>query len=158
VPQNPAKPVTLRLSFDYAVCERMCVPAQAKVELPLAAGSSPDNSALATALARVPKKLALGDGSPLAIRAVRRERGAARDRVVVDVAAPAQARVALFVEGPKPEWALPVPTPVEGAPPDLRRFAFDLDGAPGGASYDGAAITLTAVADDAAIEVATHLD
>jgi hypothetical protein len=47
---------------------------------------------------------------------------------------------------------------VAGAPAGLRRFAFELDGAPPGAKYDGAAITLTAVAGEHAIEVTTHLD
>jgi hypothetical protein len=51
-----------------------------------------------------------------------------------------------------------VPAQTEGAPAGLHRFAFDLDGAPPGAKYEGAAITLTAIAADAAIEVATHLD
>jgi len=40
----------------------------------------------------------------------------------------------------------------------VQRFAFDLDGAPPGATYSGARITLTAVAGDDAIEVVTSLD
>jgi DsbC/DsbD-like thiol-disulfide interchange protein len=157
VPQNPAKPVTLRLKLDYAVCEKLCVPAEGKAELVVKDGSSAD-AALATALAKVPKQVALGEGSPLAIRAVRREGDGSRSRVVVDVAAPAGTDVALFAEGPAPDWALPVPMAVAGAPAGLRRFAFELDGAPPGAKYDGAAITLTAVAGEHAIEVTTHLD
>jgi DsbC/DsbD-like thiol-disulfide interchange protein len=157
VPQNPAKPVTLRLKLDYAVCEKLCVPAEGKAELMVKDGSSAD-AALATALAKVPKQVALGEGSPLAIRAVRREGDGSRSRVVVDVAAPTGTDVALFAEGPGPEWALPVPVAVAGAPAGLRRFAFELDGAPPGAKYDGASITLTAVAGEHAIEVTTHLD
>ena len=157
VPQNPAKPVTLRLKLDYAVCEKLCVPAEGKAELVVKNGSSAD-AALATALAKVPKQVALGEGSPLAIRAVRREGDGSRSRVVVDVAAPTGTDVALFAEGPAPDWALPVPMAVAGAPAGLRRFAFELDGAPPGAKYDGAAITLTAVAAEHAIEVTTHLD
>ena len=157
VPQNPAKPVTLRLKLDYAVCEKLCVPAEGKAELTVKDGSSAD-AALATALAKVPKQVALGEGSPLAIRAVRREGDGSRSRVVVDLAAPAGTDVALFAEGPAPDWALPVPMAVAGAPAGLRRFAFELDGAPPGAKYDGAAITLTAVAAEHAIEVTTHLD
>jgi DsbC/DsbD-like thiol-disulfide interchange protein len=157
VPQNPAKPVTLRLKLDYAVCEKLCVPAEGKAELTVKDGSSAD-AALATALAKVPKQVALGEGSPLAIRAVRREGDGSRSRVVVDVAVPAGTDVALFAEGPAPDWALPVPMAVAGAPAGLRRFAFELDGAPPGAKYDGAAITLTAVAGEHAIEVTTHLD
>ena len=30
VPGDPAKPVMLRLKLDYAVCEKLCVPAEAK--------------------------------------------------------------------------------------------------------------------------------
>jgi DsbC/DsbD-like thiol-disulfide interchange protein len=157
VPQNPAKPVTLRLKLDYAVCEKLCVPAEGNAELMVKDGSSAD-AALATALAKVPKQVALGEGSPLAIRAVRREGDGSRSRVVVDLAVPTGTDVALFAEGPAPDWALPVPMAVAGAPAGLRRFAFELDGAPPGAKYDGAAITLTAVAGEHAIEVTTHLD
>ena len=34
-PQDRGKPVTLQLKLDYAVCEKLCVPAEAKVELVL---------------------------------------------------------------------------------------------------------------------------
>ena len=84
--------------------------------------------------------------------------GAARPRVIVDVAAPAGAGTTLFAEGPTADWALPVPAAVDGAPAGLQRFAFDLDGAPPGANYEGISITLTAVAGDKAVEVVTRLD
>lgn len=158
VPQNRAKPVTLRLKLDYAVCEKLCVPAEGRAELVLGGDRSSQDAALAAAEARVPKRLALGEGSPLAIKSVRREDGAARPRMIVDVAAPTGTDVALFAEGPTPDWALPVPTAVAGAPPGMQRFAFDLDGAPPGAKYEGASITLTARAGDAAIEVPIRLD
>jgi len=88
---------------------------------------------------------------------VRRERGTGdKERVVVDVAGPSG--VDLFVEGPNQQWALPVPTPVTGAPPGQQRFVFDLDGAPTGESYRGALLRLTAVAPGRSIEVSTRLD
>jgi DsbC/DsbD-like thiol-disulfide interchange protein len=158
VPQDRAKPVTLDIKLDYAICEKLCVPAEAKVELKLAAGASSQDAALAAAEARVPKKAALGDGASFAIRAVRREDGGARPRIVVDVAVPPNVPVDLFAEGPTADWALPVPTAVAGVKDGLQRFAFDLDGAPPGAKYQGARITLTAVAGEQAIEVAIHLD
>ena len=158
VAQDSAKPVLLRLKLEYAVCEKLCVPAEAKAELTLSSASSAQDAALAAAEARVPKRHALGEGRPIAIRSVRRETASARPRVVVDVAAPAGVPVDLFVEGPTPQWALPVPVAVDGAPEGLRRYVFDLDGAPAGASYEGALITLTAVGQQDAIEVATRLD
>ena len=85
----------------------------------------------------MPKKVAPGEGHALAVRAVRREGGRARPQVVVDLAAPAGVPVELFAEGPTPQWALPVPMEVDGAPAGLRRFVFELDGAPPGASYQG---------------------
>jgi DsbC/DsbD-like thiol-disulfide interchange protein len=160
VPENRAKPVMLRLKLDYAVCEKLCIPAEGKAELMLGGGPSSQDAALLTAEARVPKKVALGEGSTLAITSVRREDGGTRPRVVVDVAAPAGEAVALFAEGPTPEWALPVPVPapVAGAGAGMQRFAFELDGAPPGQGYDRIAITLTASAGNSAIEVATRLD
>ena len=74
------------------------------------------------------------------------------------MAAPADAKVELFAEGPTPEWALPLPAPVAGAPPGLQRFAFDLDGLPPGASAKGATLRLTAVTDADAIEVTTPIE
>jgi DsbC/DsbD-like thiol-disulfide interchange protein len=156
--QDPAKPTKLRLKIEYAVCEKLCVPAEGKAELLLPVSRSSRDAALADAEARVPKKLAIGEGSTLVIRSIRREQGRSRERVVVDLSAPAGTSVALFAEGPTPDWALPVPVAEDGAPAGLRRFAFDLDGAPPGAEYRGALITLTAVAGEQAIEVSTRLD
>jgi hypothetical protein len=78
-------------------------------------------------------------------------------RVLVDVAAPS-GTVDLFAEGPTPDWALPVPSPVAGAPAGQQRFAFELDGLPPGAKPDGATLTLTAVAGEQAVEVPYRLD
>lgn len=158
VPQNQGQPVRLRLKLDYAVCERLCVPTEGQVELVLSGGPSSHDAALAAAEARVPKKSVLGEGSALAIKSVRREHADGRPRVIVDVAAPPGAHVALFAEGPTPDWALPIPTAIDGAPAGLQRFAFELDGAPPGVPYQGASIALTAVAGNAAIEVVTRLD
>src|SRR6266403_6351222 len=122
VPQNRAKPVKLRLKLDYAVCETLCVPAEGQVELVLMGGPSSHDAALAAAEARVPKKASLGEDSSLAVKSVRREQAGPRPRVIVDVAAPPTAQVDLFAEGPTPDWALPVPMAVEGAPAGLQRF------------------------------------
>jgi DsbC/DsbD-like thiol-disulfide interchange protein len=155
-PQDRSKPVMLRLKLGYAVCEKLCVPAEAKAELALAGGTSSQDARLADAEGRVPKKVALGEGSELVIRSVRRDDGSTPSRVIVDMAAPSGAD--LFVEGPTQDWALPLPAAVAGAPAGLQRFAFALDGAPPGAKYHGARLILTAVAGQTAIEVAIRLD
>jgi DsbC/DsbD-like thiol-disulfide interchange protein len=158
VPQDSAKPVALRLKLDYAICEKLCVPAEARTELVLRGGTPAPDGALVTAEARVPKKRKVGDGGALSIRSVRREDGSARARVWVDVAAPMGASVDLIAEGPTPDWSLPLPMAVDGAPEGLQRFVFELDGMPPGVKPNGATITLTAITPDGAIEVATRLD
>jgi DsbC/DsbD-like thiol-disulfide interchange protein len=158
VAQDASKPVTLNLKLDYAVCEKLCVPAEAKLELVLTGAETANEAALNAAEALVPKPVAVGDGGTPSIRAVRREAGSGKPRVMVDVAAPAGAPVVLFAEGPTTQWALPLPEPVAGAPAGLQRFAFELDGLPPGEKASGATLRLTAVAGDKAIEVPFRLD
>jgi DsbC/DsbD-like thiol-disulfide interchange protein len=158
VPQDAAKPVKLRLKLDYAACEKLCMPAEAQLELTLTGAASSNESAVGVAEGRVPKLTQVGDLGALAIRAVRREAGSSKPRVVVDVAAPDGKILALFAEGPTAEWALPLPEPIAGAPAGQHRFAFDLDGLPPGEKSAGATLRLTAVAGDKAVEAAFRLD
>jgi DsbC/DsbD-like thiol-disulfide interchange protein len=158
VPQDPRKPVTLNLKLDYAACERLCVPAEATLQLLMSGDAGGQEAAVVTSEARVPKHSEIGAGGTPSIRAVHRETGSGKPRVIVDVAAPAGAPVVLFAEGPTAQWALPLPEPVSGAPAGLQRFAFELDGLPPAANADGATLRLTAVAGDKAIEVRFRLD
>jgi len=157
-PQDRAKPVTLQLRLSYAICEKLCVPAEAKVDVVLAGGPTSQDVPLAAAEAQVPKKLALGEGQALVVRSVRREEGVDRPRLMVDVAASRGRTIDLFAEGPTAQWSLPLPAATDGAPDGLQRFAIELDGAPPGETYDSALITLTAVADGDAIEVPIRLE
>jgi DsbC/DsbD-like thiol-disulfide interchange protein len=158
-PVNAKKPVVLRLKLDYAICEKLCVPAEATSELTLepVKGATSREAALAAAETRVPRAAKLGAGGPLTITAVRREQDSKPPRVVVDVAAPSDS-VDLFVEGPTAQWALPVPTKIDGAPAGQQRFAFELDGLPPGESDRGALLTLTATTPGGSVEVAIRLD
>jgi DsbC/DsbD-like thiol-disulfide interchange protein len=144
----------LALKIDYAVCEKICVPADGKAELTLTGKRGEHDSKLAHSAALVPKPSTLGTDGALSIRAAKRE----GSRIMVDVAAPPDTAVDLFAEGPIPEWALPVPSPVSGAPEGQQRFSFELDGLPPGAKPDGATLKLTAVAGEQAIEVPYRLD
>jgi DsbC/DsbD-like thiol-disulfide interchange protein len=156
LPQDATKPPSVHLKLDYAVCGTLCVPAEANLALSLS-GNGTEDQAIVAVERQVPRKVALGAGGALAIRAVHREPGDAHERVVVEVAAPEGAAVDLFVEGPTPEWSLPLPEPDGGSGP-VRRFSFELDGLPEGAKPEGAVLTFTAVSGDDAIEVPVHLD
>jgi DsbC/DsbD-like thiol-disulfide interchange protein len=156
-PQDAGKPTSLRVKAGYAVCEKLCMPAEAEAAIVLSGKAGAHEADLAAAEARVPKPATLGAPGAFAIRSMQREGSGEDARVIVEVAAPNGARVDLFAEGPTPHWALPLPQETGGAP-GLRRFSFKLDGLPPGEDGRGARLTLTAVASDAAIEVAAHLD
>ncbi len=159
--KDAAKPSLLHVKLDYAVCSNLCIPAEADLELTLSGKDGVEEPALVAAEARVPRHVPLGFGSGLAIRSVHRDGGDGHERVMVEVTAPEGTPVDLFVEGPTPYWALPLPELTDPAPDSasgMRRFRFDVDGLPPGAHIDGATLTFTAVSPDDAVEVSAHLD
>jgi DsbC/DsbD-like thiol-disulfide interchange protein len=171
VPENASKPSSLHVKLGYAVCGKLCVPAQADLALTLSGKTGAEEPVLAAAEARVPQQVAPGAvaNAPRAsaatagigIDSVHREATGGHERVVVVMTAPDGEPIDLFVEGPTADWALPLPEPAghsEEDAPGKRRFTFDLDGVPPGAHAEGAMLTLTAVSPAGAVEVAIRLD
>jgi DsbC/DsbD-like thiol-disulfide interchange protein len=155
-PRQKDKPVTLRGKIEYAVCDKLCVPVEAQVELTLAGAGGADNAALAAAEARVPQPVSAAEAGLTARRANDDKR---KPLVFVDLAAPTGQPVELFVEGPTAEWALPIPKLAQGAPPGHQHFSFELDGLPPGVDPKGPfELTFTIVRGGSATEVKTHLD
>jgi DsbC/DsbD-like thiol-disulfide interchange protein len=155
VAKNADKPVTLRAGINYAVCDKLCIPVAANVELACTSVASTEDSALSSALDTVPKPANVGDPNPLTIRDVKRS---GKSTVWVDVVTPDSKDVSLFVEGPTPDWALPVPALLEHSPPGVKRFAFELDGLPPGANPEGAALKLTLAGGDRSYEFNINLN
>jgi DsbC/DsbD-like thiol-disulfide interchange protein len=149
------KPVTLRAEINYAVCDKLCIPVEARSELTFASVASTEDGNLSAALDSVPKPANIGDPNPFTIRDVKRD---GKVNVLVDVIAPEGKKVDLFVEGPTPDWALPIPKLVERSPPGLKRFEFELDGLPPGAKPEGAALKFTLVGGERAYEFNVNLD
>ena len=75
MPQRPGgwQSFALALRLDYAICEKLCVPAQARAELALPSGPASQDGRLVAAEARVPQKRSLGDAGDFAIASARRE-------------------------------------------------------------------------------------
>jgi DsbC/DsbD-like thiol-disulfide interchange protein len=155
VAKSADKPVVLRAAISYAVCDKLCIPVEANSELSFASVASTEDGALAAALDTVPKPANIGDPNPVTIRDVKRD---GKSNVLVDVTAPEAKNVSLFVEGPTPDWALPIPKQVEPGPPGVKRFVFELDGLPPGAKPEGAALKFTLVGGDRAYEFNTNLE
>lgn len=152
VPREKEKPVTLRAKIDYAVCEKLCVPAEARAELPLAGGS--DNAALSTAEARVPRPMSAAEAG----LSVRRAEGSTRKpSVLVELAA--SQPVEIYVEGPSADWALPIPKPTQGTSAGRQQFGFELDGLPAGIDPKSSVdLTFTVIGGGRASEIKTRLD
>jgi len=155
VAKNNDKPVTLRAHLSYAVCDKLCIPVEASSELTFASVASTEDGNLAAALDSVPKPANIGDPIPVTIRDIRRE---GDKSVLVDVSAPDSKEVSLFVEGPTPDWALPIPKLLEHGSPGVKRFVFELEGLPPGAKPDGAALKLTLVGGERAYEFNVNLN
>jgi DsbC/DsbD-like thiol-disulfide interchange protein len=155
VARSNDKPVTLRAEIQYAVCEKLCIPVEASSELTFASVASTEDGALSAALDTVPKPANIGDPNPLTIRDVKRD---GNSKVLVDAIAPEGKDVSLLVEGPTPDWALPIPKLLEGGPPGVKRFAFELDGLPPGAKAEGAALKFTLIGGDRAYEFNVNLE
>jgi DsbC/DsbD-like thiol-disulfide interchange protein len=155
VPRQAGKPVTLRLKIEYAVCEKLCIPAEGRAELTLDAGASSNDPALTAAEARVPLPASAADIELTA----RRVNSATKPMVAVDLKTRSGNPAMLFVEGPSPEWALPIPRPAQGATAGRQHFSFELEGLPPGVSPKAPVeLTFTVVEDGRALEVKTHLD
>jgi DsbC/DsbD-like thiol-disulfide interchange protein len=155
VAKSNDKPVTLRAEIQYAVCEKLCIPVEASSELTFASVASTEDGALSAALDTVPKPANVGDPNPLTIRDVKRD---GNSKVLVDATAPEGKDVSLFVEGPTPDWALPIPKLLERGPPGVKRFEFELDGLPPGAKAEGAALKFTLIGGDRAYEFNVNLE
>jgi DsbC/DsbD-like thiol-disulfide interchange protein len=154
VPKSTDKPVTLRADINYAVCEKICIPVEANTELAFASVASTEDNVLFAALDTVPKPASVGDPNPLTILDVKRD---GKSTVLIDVLSPDARTVSLFVEGPTPDWALPVPKLLEHSPPGVKRFAFNLEGVPPGTNPEGAALKLTLVGGDRSYEFNINL-
>ena len=159
VAKSPDKPVTLRALISYAVCEKLCIPVEAQAELAFVSVASTEDGAISAALDTVPKPAKVGDAGPISIHEVRREGNVVQVEIAVQDDKPPAGKekdVQLFVEGPTPDWALPVPKLVKREA-GVQRFAFELDGLPPGASADGATLKLTVTGSGGAYEVNAKL-
>lgn len=150
-PIDPKKPVTLKVAIYYAVCQKLCVPADANLELKMGDKSSFDDS-LAKAEAEVPKPVAPQQAG----LTLHRVGGGSKPTVEFELAGANGKDTQIFVEGSTAEWALPIPRSVEGS---KNRYSFMLDGLPPGTDPKAPLdLTFTIVGADKAIETKAHLD
>ena len=147
--RDPKKPVRLKVQVNYAVCQKLCVPVEASLDLILG-GTSGFDERLKASEAKVPKSVTPQQAG----LTVRRASGTSKPSVEFQVTGDKDTQV--FVEGPTAEWALPIPKPAGDA---KGRYSFALDGLPPGTDPKAPLdLTFTIVGADRAVEAKTHLD
>jgi len=150
---DPGKPALLDLNLDFAVCQALCVPAQARLALALP-GTGADDPSLAAARALMPVETALGAPGPLSVQSVSLDSSRTPPQIIVT--AKAGAGATLLLEGPDEGWALPLPEPAGAAGANLR-FAAPLLGVPSDAPVTGNRLRLTLIEGTRAIETLVPL-
>ena len=152
-PKDASKPVDLKLALDFAVCEKICQPANAALDLSVpAGGAAPSSASLVTAQDSVPRMVALDAAGPLTIESAH----LADNQIRIEARVENPAKADLFVEGPNEDWALPLPTRETGA--DGRTtFVLPVDGVPKGADIATTKLRFTLTDGTRAVEVETPL-
>jgi DsbC/DsbD-like thiol-disulfide interchange protein len=98
---DTSKPVRLKLKADYAICEKICIPASASVTLALPKTTVTGfDVALQKAREHVPKMVGLAATGDLQIIGMRKSPEA--EHILVDVRMPAGATPDIFLEGEAP--------------------------------------------------------
>ena len=99
---DPSRPVTLNLKLDYAVCEKLCIPAQGAARLDVTESQTRFTAHIASAEAQVPLRAGFGPdpGRPALLKAAT---GMASGKPVLSftLKAPMAIQIAdVLVEGP----------------------------------------------------------
>ncbi len=152
-PQDPAKPIALKLALEFGVCRDICIPATATLDIaipPGPKGAPPPE--LVSALERVPRpqQSRRKDDPELKRIAIGREAGS--PRLTIEAAFDQAAKSAeVFVEAPEGFY---VPVPKRISPADasgVLRFESDL-GNDLAADLKGKTLTVTLVGEAGASE------
>lgn len=159
-PKDASRPVVLHLKFDFATCEKLCIPAEVTLSLSVKVGED-DEPALASAEQRVPKRIAPKDSPTLAKFEARVHRGKDADgknsRIIVKVLTGAAGKLDLFAEGPSEEWTLALPQLLK-AEQGYSIFSIPLDGSRLGKAEIPPKLILTLIAGERAFETEVPLD
>lgn len=150
--RDRAKPVDLALDLDYAICERICIPAKASLSARLAPGGAASTS-VDQALASVPRAAALAEAGPLALLSATPAPAEGKILAAWTLSARAPGPAQLFPEAPAGYW-IEADDPAPGGEP---RFLLKLVEAP----KERAArlpVRLTLVSGESAVETVLDLD
>jgi DsbC/DsbD-like thiol-disulfide interchange protein len=124
-PKDPSRPVGLRLAVQYGICREICVPAEARLELPLPSAAAPIPDEIASALQRVPRSAGRLEALDPRLERITARLDGSQPKLVLEAVFPQAAETAdAFIEAPDGLYvALPKKVSVRG---DVVRFELDL--------------------------------
>ncbi len=158
--KDASKPILLKLKLDFATCEKLCIPAEAVLALPVSPADKSE-PALANAEQRVPEIQDREKPRPLALLSARIERGkdpGGKDsRIIVKALARTVGKLDLFAEGPDEEWTFALPELLSNDAGHVT-FAIPLEGSRLGKAEVPPRLRLTLTAGEQAIEAQLPLD
>ena len=157
--KDPAKPTRLGLKLNYAVCERLCIPAEADLSLAIPRGrDAAARRIIEEAQARVPVTAGLGSAAHgLAVTALRVEASEGGGVLVAVIQAGGGARVdEVFAEAPG-RWLFGRPQIQPGSGDDIMA-RLPVEDRPKEMPAEALLVTLTVVGGDATIEIKAGLD
>lgn len=146
-PEDPGKPVDLRLRLYYGICQEICVPAEAELTLRIPAGATlPGSPEISTALAAVPRASAERRPHDPELMSSEALLEGDQPKLMLEAVFPGSAASAdMFIEGPDGAY---VPLPVRVAEQgDTVRFAVDLSQGAEVAELRGRTVRITMVSD-----------
>jgi DsbC/DsbD-like thiol-disulfide interchange protein len=161
---DPTRPAKLDLDVQIGLCREICVPLSTHLAGTVVPGAPIDTAALARirdARARLPTPAV--EGSAPWVVSLERDRdrdsiaGALLVRVKMPEGGAAEVPRDVLVEGPTADWALPVPTRVDGGR-DGEVWRFELDGVPRDAKLAGSELRFTLRLGDRVVEQKVTLD
>ncbi len=153
VPRERARPITLRLTLEFGICEQVCIPAEMQAETVLDGRPGPAGEAaqIAQTVARAPRPVPPGS----VVTAWRSDgSGAARSLEFATALAPGVRHA--VVEGPE-GWRVPLPRRIGTLPDGADHWRIDRLRIPAGAD-PGGPLRVTVFGTAGAVEEMRRLD
>lgn len=140
-PVDPARPVLLKLQFEFGICREICVPAEVRLELAIPPDTRGVPPELTAALARVPRLPTERQASDPTLKSAVAVLSGPSPKLSLELATAAATE--LYVESVDGIY-LPMPTKT-GSTGGVQSFAIDLKGVEDIAKLAGKPLRLTAV-------------
>ena len=153
-PQDPSKPVRVRLKLDYGICKHICVPAEESLAAEIDGAGAGIPHAVEAALAQVPRHATVRKEADPVLKGIETVVTGDKPHIVLEAQFPGGTSGAdAFVEAGNGTF-VPPPRQLDSRGTNTLRFIVDLDDAD---ELEGQTLTVTLVSDAGVSETHTKL-